>query len=78
MSEPTKVNIQVSLPICTILFVVFLILKLTSVIDWSWWWVTSPIWLPTAAVISFMALLFVALMVVELANYIVKLLSRKK
>jgi hypothetical protein len=32
--------------ILTILFVVFLVLKLTGDIDWSWWWVTSPLWLP--------------------------------
>jgi hypothetical protein len=30
----------------TILFIVFLVLKLTGEIDWSWWWVTSPLWLP--------------------------------
>lgn len=29
-----------------ILFIVFLVLKLCNVIDWSWWWVTSPIWIP--------------------------------
>ena len=29
----------------TVLFIVFLILKLTNVIDWSWWWVTSPLWI---------------------------------
>lgn len=29
-----------------ILFIVFLVLKLTHVIDWSWWWVTSPLWIP--------------------------------
>lgn len=27
-----------------LLFIVFLVLKLTNVIDWSWWWVTSPLW----------------------------------
>ena len=32
----------------TILFVVFLILKLTGYIDWSWWWVTAPLWIPVA------------------------------
>jgi uncharacterized integral membrane protein len=32
----------------TTLFIVFLILKLTNTIDWSWWWVTSPLWLPLA------------------------------
>ena len=29
---------------CTTIFIVFLILKLTNVIDWSWWWVTAPLW----------------------------------
>lgn len=28
------------------LFVVFLVLKLTGVIAWSWWWITAPIWIP--------------------------------
>lgn len=32
----------------TVLFIVFLVLKLTNVIDWSWWWVTAPIWIPVA------------------------------
>ena len=26
--------------------VVFVVLKLTNVIDWSWWWVTSPFTIP--------------------------------
>lgn len=34
-----------------ILFVVFLVLKLTNVIDWSWWWVTAPLWIPAAFII---------------------------
>tara|TARA_R110002051_G_scaffold204723_2_gene270826 strand:+ start:346 stop:519 length:174 start_codon:yes stop_codon:yes gene_type:complete len=32
----------------TILFFIFLVLKLTNNIDWSWWWVTSPIWISSA------------------------------
>ena len=32
----------------TVLFIVFLVLKLTSTINWSWWWVTSPLWIPLA------------------------------
>jgi hypothetical protein len=28
-----------------ILFLIFLVLKLTGHIDWSWWWVTSPLWI---------------------------------
>jgi hypothetical protein len=26
------------------LFIILLILKLTHVVDWSWWWITSPLW----------------------------------
>ena len=26
-----------------VLFVIFLVLKLIGVIDWSWWWVFSPL-----------------------------------
>jgi len=25
---------------------IFVTLKLCSVIDWSWWWVMAPLWLP--------------------------------
>lgn len=28
----------------TILGLIFIVLKLTKVINWSWWWVTLPIW----------------------------------
>ena len=34
-----------------LLFLVFLVLKLTKVIDWSWWWITAPLWGPIAALI---------------------------
>lgn len=27
-----------------LLFITFLVLKLTHVIDWSWFWVFSPLW----------------------------------
>lgn len=29
-----------------LLGVAFVILKLTHVIDWSWWWATAPFWAP--------------------------------
>lgn len=28
------------------LLTIFLTLKLSSVIAWSWWWVLSPLWIP--------------------------------
>ena len=27
-----------------LLFLLFLGLKLGKIIDWSWWWVTMPLW----------------------------------
>lgn len=27
-----------------LLAVAFIVLKLTHVIDWSWWWITCPLW----------------------------------
>jgi len=30
----------------SVLFIMFLVLKLCGVIDWSWWWITAPIWIP--------------------------------
>ena len=29
-----------------LLLTLFVGLKLTGYIDWSWWWVVSPIWMP--------------------------------
>jgi hypothetical protein len=47
-----------------LLFLVFLVLKLTKVIDWSWWWVTAPIWGT-----------FVILLVLVMANEVIKALE---
>lgn len=40
-----------------VLFAVFLACKLAGVVEWSWWWVTSPLWLPPAAVMTGLLLL---------------------
>ena len=34
-----------------LLTIAFVILKLCKVIDWSWWWVFSPIWIPLAIIV---------------------------
>jgi hypothetical protein len=35
----------------TVLFLIFLVLKLVGTITWSWWWVTAPLWIPFALVV---------------------------
>lgn len=41
---------KVSLPV--LLFAIFLVLKLTNVIAWSWLWVTAPLWIGLAIVLA--------------------------
>lgn len=40
-----------------ILFIVFLVLKLTNFINWSWLWITAPLWMPTALVVVILILM---------------------
>lgn len=42
---------------CGLLTIAFIVLKLIGVIKWSWWWVLSPIWIPT--IIVCLILLFI-------------------
>lgn len=44
----------------TLLTIVFVILKLTGTIDWSWWWVFSPMWI-TWSLILIVAIFLVTL-----------------
>ena len=42
-----------------LLAIVFIILKLTKIIFWSWWWVLSPVWMPMTIVLSIATLVSV-------------------
>lgn len=46
-----------------LLAIVFITLKLTDVIDWSWWYVTLPLWgdLALVACVGVLWLIFIAL-----------------
>lgn len=47
----------------TLLTVLFIGLKLTGHIDWSWWWVLSPLW------ITFVLVLVVLFVVGIIGSY---------
>lgn len=42
MSDVKEYTVNCSLPILQLLGVAFVVLKLTNVINWSWWWVLLP------------------------------------
>lgn len=56
----TSNNSSNGLGLGTILFLIFMVLKLTHVIDWSWWWVTAPLWIPIliVGIIGLIAILY--------------------
>ena len=48
-----------------LLALVFIVLKLTGVIGWSWMWVLAPIWIPAVIVIGIMLIVLVVIVVTE-------------
>ena len=40
------------------LTIAFIVLKLMKIIDWSWWWVLSPLWISTLVAIVVVAVVF--------------------
>lgn len=64
MSETTHYSINLEI----VLFIVFLILKLTNVIAWSWWWVTCPLWIGPAILIAGLIIVAAVTSITELFN----------
>lgn len=48
-----------------LLTIVFIVLKLCEVIDWSWWWVWSPVWITCGVVLAVIAIAMLVWGVVE-------------
>lgn len=55
----SKERISISFSGTSLLSVAFIVLKLCNVIDWSWWWVLAPIWIPIALVVILLILKFI-------------------
>ena len=46
-----------------LLTIVFIVLKLTGYIDWSWWWVVSPMWITTIIALVIVLVIILAVFV---------------
>ena len=46
-----KNNTSTGLGVSGVLTIVFVVLKLIKVINWSWWWVLSPLWIDLGLVL---------------------------
>ncbi len=51
-----------------ILFLIFLVLKLTKQIDWSWWWVTSPLWIGILILLIIVVVSYISLFVIKIVK----------
>ena len=47
------------------LTIVFITLKLTGVIGWSWWWVLAPLWIGFALGVIFLIGFFLVVVAIE-------------
>jgi hypothetical protein len=66
MSKSNNNSNGISLPI--LVFLLFLGLKLSEVgvvANWSWWWVTSPLWIPICGIFV-IAILAIIIIIVAL------------
>lgn len=69
MENNKKVTIQLLTPLSTIVFVLFFLAKIFDKIDWSWWWVFSPLWIPFAILIGILAgigLFYLVILIIDL------------
>jgi hypothetical protein len=48
-----------------VLTIVFVALKLTNVINWSWWFVLMPLWLPITIFLSIMFFVLVSVFLIK-------------
>lgn len=58
-------NVSMNFPI-GILGLIFITLKLTGHITWSWLWVLAPFWMPFAIFVVFFIIIFLSLLVVDI------------
>jgi len=53
---------------CGLLSILFIGLKLTGYIAWSWWWVLAPIWIPFAIVVVILLVFLIGFLYVAYTN----------
>ena len=57
------------------LTIIFIALKLLNKIDWSWFWILSPLWLPIIISFSVIALMFLSFFAYHLMGFTVSIIS---
>ena len=52
-----KITISLTGILNVIIFLAFFFAKIFDKIDWSWWWVFSPLWIPFVFLVAIIAII---------------------
>jgi hypothetical protein len=71
--EEKKPRKRLRLSIAPFLTLFFILLKLTGLVEWSWWWVFSPLWIPVGAIL----LGVISILIITCGFIIYRLINKK-
>lgn len=72
-----KQTINTGITFTGMLAIVFITLKLCKVINWSWLWVSSPLWIPIAIAVLIFAIVVLLPIVISLAFILAEAIYNK-
>ena len=64
MKNQTTVTASGGIGFTGVLTIAFIVLKLTKVISWSWWWVLSPMWISFGIGVIYIAAILVSVILI--------------
>lgn len=73
-----SVRVSSGISLSGLTFIVFLVLKLCGVIDWSWWWVTAPLWGPFALLVAGLFIYIMIAVIIALVRYCIRKRKEKR
>ena len=65
LNNSTSKTSDIFWALLTILFIAF---KLLGVINWSWWWVLAPLWIPSAVVLAILIILAIVVGIAQIGD----------
>jgi len=51
------------------LTILFIALKLCDKIDWSWWWVFSPLWITASIIIGIVLMILIIALIISILDF---------
>ena len=61
-----KVNIRLISTPTLVIFITFFMAKIFDKINWSWWWVFSPLWIPIFTALVIISVYILLVIITEL------------